>query len=197
MITLQKLVQVGVLSLPKVLFAYFVGVELLEMCIRLLVGSEFFRSGGFINLVSCDLRGVLSMRKLSRSFFWIDQELIRSGVWLKMSSAARLSYVALVASVNKDGTSLWGETKLLTLAGVNESEWVLSLGELVGFRLVEVPAAGEVGIKVLGLGSDENSIGFGKNQTPVEGVKVQRPLLLRTITTVELEGFHAECKDSK
>ena len=82
-----------------------------------------------------------------------------------MSGPARLSYVALVASVNKDGISLWGETKLLTLAGVNESEWVLSLGELAGLKLIEAPAAGEVGIKELNLGVDEiSSGGFGKSQ---------------------------------
>ncbi len=109
-----------------------------------------------------------------------------------MSNAARLSYVVLVASVNREGTSLWGEGKLLKLAGVSESDWVTSLGELVNLQLVEIPSGEELGIKVLNLDPNENVSSRNKAEGQMATAKVIRPLVLRTITTVELEGFHAD-----
>lgn len=134
------------------------------------------------------------MRKLSRSFFWIDQELMRSGIWSKMSASDRLSYVALAASVNREGLSLWGESKLINLAGVTEIEWTKSVSELVSLKLIELLVPGETGIKVLNFESD--AVRNSEPTMKMAGIRT-RPLLLRTTTTVEIEREDVESKDSK
>ena len=138
------------------------------------------------------------MRKLSKSFFWIDQEIVRSGLWSKMSARARLCYVALVASVNREGLSLWGELKLSELAGVTKEEWADVLSELSLSHLIELPSAGEIGIQVLPLNHDDASpSGESKSLSRFESQGGCRPILVRTVTTVEMDGVHAQYKVTK
>ena len=44
-------------------------------------------------------------RPISRSFFWIDQAIVRTGLWVSISTEAVMVYVALSASVDRNGIS--------------------------------------------------------------------------------------------
>lgn len=139
------------------------------------------------------------MRKLARSFFWIDQDLVRSGLWLKLSNVERLAYVALAASVNRDGVSLWGSEKLISLAGLSRQEWEISLTKLVEWNLARLPAAGDIGICLVSLDPcNDKSLQASESLTQrVQGVIPRGPFILKTTTTVELGEHSVESKSSK
>lgn len=139
------------------------------------------------------------MRKLARSFFWIDQELVRSGLWLKLPLESRLAYVALAASVNKDGISLWGEEKLLQLAGIKAEEWIQSLTLLIEFKLIKMPESGECGIHLLNCSQKGTEALEKNNQSTLNGVLKTKngPFILKTITTVELGDSNVNTKDAE
>jgi hypothetical protein len=70
-------------------------------------------------------------RPLPRAYFWIDQTLIRDGIWLKLKIPARLAYIALSASVDRQGVTIWSRSKLMSLAGSGDAEeFEESLNEL-------------------------------------------------------------------
>jgi hypothetical protein len=131
-------------------------------------------------------------RKLPRSFFWVDQKLIREGLWLKLCPASRLSYIALAASCDRDGVSIWSRSKLMELAGVQDPEqWQTILTELETFRLIE-PVAGHspAAIRLLTLGSDgevPRSSSHAPSQVTSPGQHAS-PLTVHTHTTVYLGG---------
>lgn len=142
------------------------------------------------------------MRKLAKSFFWIDQELVRSGVWTRLPGVARLVYIALAASVNRDGVSLWGQEKLIALAGCSKEDWETSLVSLTEFHLVQLPGVGDIGISLLSLDQQESSQGAktaadSNNQGNKIVFESRGPLVLKTVTTVEFGGLNVESKDSK
>jgi len=140
------------------------------------------------------------MRKLSRSFFWIDQELLRTGIWLKLTSVERLVYIALAASVNREGVSLWGNEKLQNLAGCKPDEWQDGIKRLIEYNLIQAPQSGEIGIILLSL---EKPIDEDHQQKQQELMNIKKssmprlPIILKTTTTVELGEVNVECKDSK
>jgi hypothetical protein len=77
-------------------------------------------------------------RRLPRSFFWIDQNVIRSGAWQRLSAEARLAYVALAASCDREGLSIWSVPKLMELAACRDrEEWGARLTELEIQNLIE------------------------------------------------------------
>lgn len=77
-------------------------------------------------------------RRMPKSFFWIDQQLIRSGTWEKLSAQARLTYVALSATCDREGLSLWTARRLQSLAATEDIEvFGSSLSELEVVRLIE------------------------------------------------------------
>ena len=78
------------------------------------------------------------MRRLPRSFFWIDQGVIRNGAWLKLSAEARLAYVAIAASCDREGLSIWSALKLMQLSASHEREdWDARVSELESQGLIE------------------------------------------------------------
>jgi hypothetical protein len=142
------------------------------------------------------------MRKLAKSFFWIDQELVRSGVWTKLPGVTRLVYIALAASVNRDGVSLWGQEKLIALAGCSTEDWEASLVNLSKYCLVQLPGADEIGISLLSLDQQEfRPVAKTTADSNNHGNKIvfesRGPLVLKTVTTVEFGGLNVESKDSK
>ena len=77
-------------------------------------------------------------RALARSFFWIDQNIIRQGVWAGLSAQARLAYVALSASVDREGVSIWSKKKLMEVAACpNPDEFEQGLIDLESRGLIQ------------------------------------------------------------
>ncbi len=142
------------------------------------------------------------MRKLARSFFWIDQELLRSGLWLKLSTVDRLVYIALAASVNRDGVSLWGNEKLQALASCTQTDWDESIIKLTEHNLIQGPKSGENGIILL---SFDRSHDEDQTQKPRElsssrkssNFESRLPIFIKTTTTVELGEASVESQDPK
>ena len=78
-------------------------------------------------------------RKLPRSFFWVDQQLIRGGAWLKLSAPARLAYIALAASCDRQGVSIWSRHKLMELSACQDpDDWGSTLVELESHQLIQL-----------------------------------------------------------
>lgn len=78
-------------------------------------------------------------RRLPRSFFWVDQHLIRSGTWLKLSASARLAYIAVAASCDRQGVSIWSRSKLMELSACPDpGDWMPRIQELMGHGLIEI-----------------------------------------------------------
>lgn len=90
-------------------------------------------------------------RRLPKAFFWIDQNVIRSGVWKGLSPQARLAYVALAASCDREGVSIWSAPKLMEISGcVEREEWSARIVELEQHRLIEaVPGHVPPAIRVM------------------------------------------------
>ena len=142
------------------------------------------------------------MRKLAKSFFWIDQELMRSGLWLKLSTVERLVYIAIAASVNRDGVSLWGCEKLQGLASCTALEWNEGVAKLIAHNLIQAPQSGEVGIILLSFDRNQEIEQSQKLQESVSSKKntsleIRMPFVLKTTTTVEVGEFNVERKEPK
>jgi hypothetical protein len=135
-------------------------------------------------------------RRLPRSFFWIDQQVVRSGIWGALSCVARLAYVALSASVDREGVSIWSKAKLMELAACQDpDEWSRALNELESRRLIEsvsenVPPA----IRLLNLEpiseQRDSALSAGKGIPPPSTA----PIIVHTHTIVRVggEAAHAE-----
>ena len=93
-------------------------------------------------------------RRIPRSFFWIDQKLMRSGLWMKLTTTGKLFYVVLSAAADRDGRCHWGKHKLTELAGGTEHDFESGIAELSGHRLIKM--ADEIGfiIEILSLEDD-------------------------------------------
>jgi hypothetical protein len=113
-----------------------------------------------------------------------------------------LVYIALAASVNRDGVSLWGQEKLIALAGCSTEDWEASLVNLSKYCLVQLPGADEIGISLLSLEQQEfRPVAKTTADSNNHGNKIvfesRGPLVLKTVTTVEFGGLNVESKDSK
>jgi len=139
-------------------------------------------------------------RRLPRSFFWIDQSVIRSGAWQRLSAEARLVYVALAASCDREGLSIWSAPKLMELAACRErEEWSVRCSELEGCALIErlpehSPPA--IRLKELDLLSRGDAAAEGARPTPAPALPHAAPIIVHTQTTIHLGGnlSHAESR---
>ncbi len=129
-------------------------------------------------------------RRMPKSFFWIDQRLIRSGLWVRLSSGGKLSYVALSATADRDGRCLWGKSKLAELAGGSEDDFEKSLAELCELRLIEVQGASGA-VQILSL--EEELTGALQTSTQPKPIVSPAPpsVIVHTHLTVNL-AEHAE-----
>lgn len=139
-------------------------------------------------------------RRLPRSFFWIDQSVIRSGVWLGLSAEARLAYVALAASCDREGLSIWSARKLMELGACPEREdWSARVSELEGCALIErlpehSPPA--IRLKELDLPSRGEAGVEAARPAPAPASPHAAPIIVHTQTTIHLGGnlSHAESR---
>lgn len=132
-------------------------------------------------------------RKLPRAFFWMDQQLIRGGVWIKLSSQARLAYVALCASCDREGLSIWSRSKLMELSSCQEPEqWHDSVIELEAQQLIlshpdHIPPA----IQLLPLPFDGKAMSISEvspDTSRHEKQSTSQPIVIHTQTTIQLGG---------
>lgn len=133
------------------------------------------------------------MRQMARSFFWIDQQLIRSGQWAQLSIGAKLAYVALAASVDRQGVSQWSRAKLMLLTGASElTELAKSLIELQEHKLIALPPVdSSVEIRVLSLEAESTGLKAGPpRSSPSSDVVVSAVPATMVIvhTTVHIGG---------
>lgn len=138
-------------------------------------------------------------RRLPRSFFWIDQSVIRSGAWQRLSAEARLAYVALAASCDREGLSIWSAAKLMELAACRaREEWGARVSELESCALVErVPEHSPPAIRLKELDSSARSDAAETSRsTPALATQFAAPIVVHTQTTIHLggSGSHAESR---
>lgn len=129
-------------------------------------------------------------RRMPKSFFWIDQRLIRSGLWVRLSSGGKLSYVALSATADRDGRCLWGKSKLTELTGGSEDDFEKALAELCELRLIQVQGASGA-VQILSL--EEEIMGGMDTSAQPKSIASPAPpsVIVHTHLTVNL-GEHAE-----
>lgn len=133
-------------------------------------------------------------RRLPKSFFWIDQNIIRSGAWQRLSASSRLAYVALAASCDRDGVSIWSASKLMELSACLErEEWIASVTELENQQLIEkVPESSPPAIRLRELQTQvgrESIADAGPAPKPVPGPSTSAaPIIVHTHTTIHLGG---------
>jgi hypothetical protein len=141
-------------------------------------------------------------RRLPRAFFWVDQQIIRLGIWTKLSPLARLTYISLSASVDREGISIWSHHKLRELSGCcDRDELNRCLGELAEHSLIErfdeqIPPA----IRLCNLQSEGNE---SQTKLPDHTTKAQsakRPsegaasVIVHTHTTIHLGSTHVDSR---
>jgi len=136
-------------------------------------------------------------RRLPRSFFWVDQQIIRSGAWLKLSPHSRLIYIAVSASVDKEGLSIWSPTKLMELSGCRDhDEFQNGLTELETHQLiVPIPQHVPPAIQLCSLQpADEQSKASGISTA--RNHQVAAPIVVHTTIHVGGGPRHVESGDS-
>jgi|HubBroStandDraft_6_1064221.scaffolds.fasta_scaffold332963_3 hypothetical protein len=128
-------------------------------------------------------------RRMPKSFFWIDQALIRMGIWEKLSAQARLTYVALSATCDREGLSLWSVRKLQILAATEDAEaFGSSLSELERMQLVE---RRELGFLLCSFDLQANSpVANAAETNPSPASYKSKSIVIRTL--VEIGGADAE-----
>lgn len=128
-------------------------------------------------------------RRMPRSFFWIDQKLIRSGLWMRLTTTGKLFYVVLSAAADRDGRCHWGKTKLVELAGGTEHDFEGGIAELSGHRLIKVADELSFVVEILSL-EDDSSI--ENPQVPAKSLKSSpepTPVVVHTHLTVNLSEY--------
>jgi hypothetical protein len=139
-------------------------------------------------------------RRLPRAFFWIDQNLIRSGAWGKLSAEARLAYVAVSASCDRDGVSIWSRAKLMELSAIPDPDvWRERLLELESHRLIEpLPEHSPPAIRLVELDREATAAAVSRPSPDAErassplagwsGGVPAAPIIVHTQTTIHLGG---------
>jgi hypothetical protein len=123
------------------------------------------------------------MRKMARSFFWIDQHIIRSGIWQKLSMEAKLSYVVISASADRDGLCQWGHQKLIEQIGeVAPESFTKSLEELETLNLIARGGPEKPGIELLNLSVEDER--ERQPSSPANNIRAKAPIIVHTTTTV-------------
>jgi hypothetical protein len=138
-------------------------------------------------------RRAKAMRRLPRSFFWIDQGVIRSGAWQKLSAEARLAYVALAASCDREGISIGSAPKLMQLSASREREnWDARVLELESPELIE--RVTEHCLPAIRLKEFETPLGNSTAAAPkpkpisVSSPTSSAPIVVHTQTTIHIGG---------
>lgn len=147
-------------------------------------------------------------RPLPRAFFWLDQQLVRSGIWLKLSPQARLAYIALCASCDRQGVSIWSRAKLMQLSACQDpEEWQRLLVELESHQLVErMVDHSPPALRLVPLQSEGMSAGMPTSRaaadaltaaTPSESAKLApmagpSPIVVHTHTTIHFGAGKTE-----
>jgi hypothetical protein len=132
------------------------------------------------------------VRKLPKSFFWVDQQIIRGGAWTKLGCQARLAYIAIAASCDREGVSIWSRNKLMELAGAKDpDDWKAQLEELGSHKLIELlPEACPPAIRLMPL--DESMGAQEQNRAFVRPTKPQnQPIVIHTHTSIHLANEKA------
>lgn len=136
-------------------------------------------------------------RRLPRSFFWIDQSVIRSGAWQRLSAEARLAYVALAASCDREGLSIWSSPKLMELAACLEREsWGARISELESCALVErVVDHSPPAIRLKELDSSaRGDVAEAPRPSPAPPTQFTTPIIVQTTIHLGGNGSHAESR---
>ncbi len=132
----------------------------------------------------------MALRRIPKSFFWIDQALIRTGVWEQLSAQARLTFVALSATCDREGLSVWSARKLQSLSATEDAEvFGSSLSELEVARLIE---RREQGFLVLSQDSQsglENTLA-APSPKPLPTLNNGKSIVIRTL--VQIGGVDVE-----
>ena len=134
------------------------------------------------------------MRRLPRSFFWIDQSVIRSGAWLRLSAEARLAYVALAASCDREGISIWSVPKLMELSGSSgeHENWHVRVSELEREALIErVPEHSPPAIRLREFEAHARPGALDTGMikpSPLQSTSTAAPIVVHTQTTIHFGG---------
>ena len=133
------------------------------------------------------------MRRLPRSFFWIDQSVIRSGAWLRLSVEARLAYVALAASCDREGITIWSAPKLMALSASGDHEnWEAQVSELEREALIErVPDRSPPAIRLRELEAPVRPGVMDRvtaKPSSLQSMPAGAPIIVHTQTTIHLGG---------
>jgi hypothetical protein len=143
------------------------------------------------------------MRRLPRAFFWIDQSVIRSGAWLRLSAEARLAYVALAASCDREGISIWTAPKLMELSASGEREnWNARVSELEREALIErVPEHSPPAIRIRELEVPPRPVSMDTGMFkpgPLQSLSTAvSPIIVHTQTTIHLGGTLTHVESGK
>jgi len=121
-------------------------------------------------------------RRMPKSFFWIDQKLIRSGLWQKLTVTGKLFYVVLSAACDRDGRCHWGRTKLMELAGGTERDFESGMAELSGHRLVKM----DDGLGAIELLALDEEPPLESPQPSLKAKTEATPVVIHTQLTVQL-----------
>jgi hypothetical protein len=144
-------------------------------------------------------------RKLPRAFFWIDQEIIRSGLWLKLSPAARLAYLAIVATCDRQGVSIWSRNKLMELSSCSDPEdWYTKIVELETHRLIETlqghspPAIRVIELTTANTAAVDGTSPRSSSSSDPHPSRQIPPIVVHTHTTIHLgeKSNHVEPRNS-
>lgn len=129
----------------------------------------------------------MALRRIPKSFFWIDQTLIRSGVWEKLSGQARLTFVALSATCDREGLSVWSARKLQSLSATEDVEaFGSSLSELEVARLIERREQGFLVLSQDSQSAVENTL----SPKPLPTLNNGKSIVIRTF--VQIGGVDVE-----
>jgi len=141
-------------------------------------------------------------RRLPRSFFWIDQNVIRSGAWLRLSAEARLAYISIAASCDREGLSIWSVPKLMALSGCLEREnWNERVSELESHQLIDrVPEHSPPALRIRELEGSHREVPdksetLRPSSSPHTGSCVApQPIIVHTQTTIHLGGKNTDAE---
>lgn len=127
-------------------------------------------------------------RPMPRSFFWIDQHLIRSGTWEKMSAQARLIYVALSAGCDRCGVNLWTIKRLMDLSAIDcKNSFTAAMTELEEKKLIENLESG--GVLLVPLENPSATQGPAELlERPKSNLKTTPSIIVQTVVKLQSDG---------
>lgn len=76
------------------------------------------------------------IRKIPRSFSWIDRDILHRGILAKLSPEEALLYFFLALVAGPEGTSFWGYRRIGKLLKLDQEEVLRAVRGLIGADLV-------------------------------------------------------------